>query len=171
MGYYSEVGVAMFKEDFEQLLEETKEQTSPNDRDTYHSLTEYCDHYYIDEWQDWVFDKKDEKMIRKYVGPVKTIVILHWNWIKSGAMGIQRIFDTVRQKGGCFGRVGEETGDIEFEQYDPPGLEGYGVEWYEYLEPQAYVQIEGGKEQIDNYEDFTKAMRQNEVKKISAGRR
>ena len=164
MGYYSEIGVAMFKEDFEQLLKECK--SNPDHQWTYKCLTEYCDHYYFDTWQNWRWNKEHKKT--ENYGPIYTIVVLHWNFIKAGASDMQYIFRYIREHGGCYAGAGESIGDVWLETYDPPNKD-IEVEWYEYIEPQSYVQIQARGEQYENLTDFMEDM-DNAAKEISAGR-
>lgn len=126
MGYYSEIGIAMIKEDFENLLKICEEKQSDKEYDKYNSLLleiESCDHYYLSTWEE------------------KTIIVLHYNFTKT-SRGFDYLYDYISGEakyGGCYARVGEETGDVEYEQFN--NNEDIYIEWYEYVEPVSYVQI------------------------------
>ncbi len=142
MGYYSEIGIAMVKEDFEDLMKICEEKQSNKEYNKYNSLLleiESCDHYYLSTWQNRVFNK--EKKVCQNIGPTKTIVVLHYNFTKT-SRGFDYLYDYISGEakyGGCYARVGEETGDVEYEQFNND--EDIYIEWYEYVEPVSYVQI------------------------------
>ena len=148
MGYYSDVAIVMLEETFKGM--EHKFRTT-NDKASEQAIwcIENCHTYYRDTYQPWRFNhilNKSEK-----VGDPKPLVILHWDWIKAGSMGIQAIRDYVLKYGGGYARVGEEIGDVEMEYQDPEGMDY--VEWYDYIEPVSYVEIKEAKE-AKVYKDF-----------------
>lgn len=150
MGYYSEVGVAMFKEDFVTLFEQCENSKTPKHEDALFCL-ENCDNYYVDTWQPLKFNKELNKSVPN--GPEETIVILHWTYIKAGSTGMQYIFDFIADNGGCLTGVGEDYGDVWYEPYDKEGKEN--TDWYEYVEPRSYIKIERGIE-TGNFAQFLK---------------
>ena len=137
MGYYSEVGVAMYKEDFVHLFDLASSRKEDKYTDAYNCL-EHCDQYYTDIWKEMRMDV-DDNYKWKPTGKELEIVIMHWNFIKMYCIGMEVILDFVREKGdGAIGWSGEEWEDVGFESYDERDT---GIEWYEYMEPQSGINI------------------------------
>lgn len=148
MGYRSDVGIAMYEDDFKNLIEETKQHYSEKDKykDAYLCLTEYCDSYHGGTWyEERAYDPKTGKL---NTDKLVHIVILRWYDIKLYSSGMELIQDYIRQHDGAIAWVGEAWDDVGFEDYDE---RGNGIEWYEFVEPVSY--IETGS--TADYKNFT----------------
>ena len=154
MGYYSQVGIGMFKEDFERLLKKTKFGRTDELKAAYKCLTEYCDSYVIDTYQETHYDADKKKYIPE--GPEHKIVLLNWDWIKRYGIGMEYIkhyLETEIKHAATLIYVGEESGDVGKEEYN---WDVDSIPWYEYIEPISYIHMERLEttEETGNFAEF-----------------
>lgn len=154
MGYYSEVGLAMPKKDYERLLAETLQLR--NQHDAYECLTEYCNNY---SYVNYHYNEYDPILNRYKPNKNIPIIILHWFDIKISSKGMNYILDFVETHGGIISIVGEEIGDVEQEVYYGPNNEYEDIEWNEFVEAYSMIEIKQADISRNNFYDFMREIK------------